>query len=549
MSTRNNSGCGFLPVMGLTAIVAAGSAGAYYYFQGELPFLSRETLTPLAAAKVIPDSAFASAYVSTNKRGWEHLSRYGTPQAKQEIQNSIDKLEKEAFSDKNISFEKDIKPWIDGVTIALLPPHKTTAVPENIQPLIVIGVKNKIKADQFSKKLEKQPGFQSEIREYQNITITKASNANGDNFSFALVGDRVILAEKDYTIETAIDTFNGGSSYADKPGVKDMLTRSLTINNSLLNVYIPNYAETMKQIINNTERDIPGSTLKQLDKVESIVIGIAAEKQGLHLQATTNLNPDFIDVIPSPVSGKILSEFPGKTFVLANGQGIDKGWSKLVETSDEEKELKGIVREIRKGFKQINLDVDREVFKWMDGEFGLGIIKLERGGIVNLGVGGMMMLETSDPNTGNNTLEKLNKLAQSQGGVTINKRNISGNQVTEWTFPQQGVVFSYGWLNNQNLMVTLGTSFEIVLQEKEQQALPQNPNFQGIKSLLPSDNLGYFYVNFSEVFEQFNQFSGSPITAENQAIIESIQGLGMTVTLPNKSTSQLDLVLSIKSEN
>ncbi|MGK7940312.1 MAG: DUF3352 domain-containing protein [Crocosphaera sp.] len=548
MSTGNNSGWGCLPIVGLTAVVAVGGVGAYYYFQGDLPFLPSQKMTPLVAAEVIPESAFASGHLSTKDKAWKQLSRYGTSEAKQEFQQSIDQWEKETFSDKSISLEKDILPWIDGVTFALLPPRKTAAVSETIQPLVVIGVKNKIKALQFAKKVEKETELESVTREYQKIAITTTRNESGDSFSFALLGDRLVVAENEYVIETAIDTFKGASSYADKPGVKEALEKSLTVKNSLLTIYIPSYGETLQKFLENTDETLPKSTLKQLDQVKSIVVGIGAEKKGFHIQAIAEHNVDLIDSIPPIVKGNILSEFPGSTFVLANGQGLAQGWQELVEASGEDYQIGSIVKQIRNGFKQINLDADRDVFNWMDGEFGLGIIQLERGGIANLGVAGMMMLETSDHTTGKNTLEKLNELAQETGNVTINQRKIKGTEITEWSVPAQGVVFSYGWLNDKDVAVTFGSSFEMVQEEKEQETLLNNPEFKEIKSMLPSDNLGYFYVNFSTIFQQLNTLPGNVIPPENKAILESIEGLGMTATFTNKSRSQLDLVLSIKSE-
>ena len=89
--------------------------------------------------------------------------------------------------------------------------------------------------------------------------------------------------------------------------------------------------------------------------------------------------------------------------------------------------------------------------------------------------------------------------------MKIQEKNMDGIDVVEWMFPLQGVVLSYGWLDNQNLMVTLGTSFEIIQDSKEQETLLENPNFNEIKSLLPSNNLGYFYVDFSQVSQQLNQ--------------------------------------------
>ncbi|MDJ0660134.1 MAG: DUF3352 domain-containing protein [Crocosphaera sp.] len=547
MSSSNKSGLGCLPLIGLTAIVAAGSAGAYYYFQGELPFLPSQTISPLMAAEVIPESAFASSYFSTNEQAWQQLSQYGSPEAKQDIQTRLDEWNQETLSDKDISFEKDIQPWIDGVTIAILPPRQSLPIPENAQFLMVIGVKNKIKAKQFFDKLKEEENLTIETREYQKVTIAKVKESSGDSFSFAFLDNRLVVAEKDHTIEIAIDSFQGAPSYADKPEVQELLKQSLSVKNTLLNIYIPNYSKTIEQFSENIDQPIPEKSLKQVDKVESILIGIGAEKQGLHLQAIANLNPDKIDQIPSSVPGNILSEFPGKTFLLANGQGIDQGWNQLVETGQEDQEINRFVREIRNGFRGINLDADREVFSWMDGEFGLGIIELERGGIANLGVGGMVMLETSDRQTANNTLEKLTQFANSSGNVTSNQKNIQGIDVVEWIIPLQGVVMSYGWVDKKNLMVTLGTSFEAINESKDQENLLENSNFNEIKSLLPSNNLGYFYIDFSQVSQQLNQLLTGGVPPESEPIIESIKGLGITATFPDKSTSQLDIFLSINS--
>ncbi|MEA5535591.1 DUF3352 domain-containing protein [Crocosphaera sp. XPORK-15E] len=547
MSIKNKSGCGFIPVIGITAILA-GSAGAYYYLQGELPFLPNQGMSPLEAVEVVPESAFASGYLSTNAQSWKNVSQYGTPDAQQKMQKNIEQWKTDSFSDKNINFEQDIQPWIDGVTFAFLAAPKTAKIDDNIKILVVVGINNKIKAAQFGKKLEQQPGMMSKEQKYQDIKIIETTQSNGDNFSWAVLGDRLILAEETDTIKYAIDTFKGNPSYAEKPGVKESFSDSLTLKNSFLQISIPNYGEMMTQVLANTPQDLPETTLKQLEKIESIFLGIGAEKEGLHLQVIANITPETLDDIPSSSAGKVLAEFPGSTLIFMNGKGIDKGWSKLLTEGSKDPDGEAFINEIRQGFSQMNLDADREVFGWLDGEFGLGIINLGRGGIANFGLGGMMLLETSDRSTGQQTLEKLNKLAQQNPSISLNQRNINNIEVTEWTVPQQGVIFSYSWLNNQNLMMSLGTSLETIKTQKEQQTLQNNPNFQSTTALLPNNNLGYFYVDINQVYTQFKAFSGSPVDPESQAIIESIQGLGMTVTFPNKTTSQLDLVLSIKSE-
>ncbi|MEM8779485.1 MAG: DUF3352 domain-containing protein, partial [Cyanobacteria bacterium P01_G01_bin.49] len=156
MSSPNRSGKGYLPLVGVTALLVAGGMGVYYYFQGHLPFLSGDGLTPLEAAEVVPESAFASSYISTRPQDWKQLSQYGTPEAKQVVEKNLELLETEAFSSPEISLEKDILPWLDGVTIAFLPDQTEVVSAEDLQILLVVGIKNKVKAAQFAQKLNKQ---------------------------------------------------------------------------------------------------------------------------------------------------------------------------------------------------------------------------------------------------------------------------------------------------------------------------------------------------------------------------------------------------------
>ena len=59
--------------------------------------------------------------------------------------------------------------------------------------------------------------------------------------------------------------------------------------------------------------------------------------------------------------------------------------------------------------------------------------------------------------------------------------------------------------------------------------------------------MGYFYLDFAQVTQQLEGLPGGTIPPESKLILESIKGLGMTVSFPNDSTSQFDAVLSIES--
>lgn len=549
MSTQNRSNLGYLPLIGIFALSVAAGVGIYYYFRGNLPFLSREGLTPLEAVEVVPESAFASSYVSTRPQDWKQLTQYGTVEAQQRIQNNLKQWEANTFSDLEISFEKDIQPWIDGVTFAILPNQQETDFSENFQVLIVIGIKNKLKAAQFARKLNQEPDVTLTERQYQDLKITDVTGINGDKFSFSLIENRLIVAQKSDLIEQAIDTFKTKNSYANEPGVKEMMSQSLSLKNSFLNVYVSDYEKIIDELLPNGSQNLPGVTLQQLKDLESVVIGMTAKKQGLHLQMVTQFAPDTVNSLPSPLAGNFLSKFPEQTMMFMNGQNIDKGWSTLVEQSTQDSYLEEIVEQIRQGFGRDKFDVDREIFGWLNGKFAIGMTTLERGGMANLGIAGMMILETSDRSRGENSLNKLNQWAQTEASLDTNQQKIGNMTVTEWRINQQGVILSHGWLDNQKLQVTLGTSWETIEQQKNKKSLQNNPKFSKIRSLLPSNNLGYFYLDLEQVINQITRFYGGAVDPQTETILNSFQGLGVTATSPNSATRQLDIVLSLKSIN
>lgn len=63
---------------------------------------------------------------------------------------------------------------------------------------------------------------------------------------------------------------------------------------------------------------------------------------------------------------------------------------------------------MRNFFKEVGFDVDWEVFSWMDGEFVFGLIVLNKGILVIIGVGAVMVFEISDCFIVEVILKKLN---------------------------------------------------------------------------------------------------------------------------------------------
>lgn len=81
-------------------------------------------------------------------------------------------------------------------------------------------------------------------------------------------------------------------------------------------------------------------------------------------------------------------------------------------------------------------------------------------------------------------------------------------------------------------------------------SLAQSQNFQEITSSLPKNNLEYFYLDLNQTVGQMvkiAQLQGTTPDSETMAILNSLQGLAVTATMPDKTTSQFNLLLAFKS--
>ena len=97
--------------------VAAGSAAVYFYFQG----LSQQVSNPQDSAKVVPDEAMMAAFISPNPQALSKLQRFGTPGAQKLIGQGLKGFQEQSLAGTQIDFDRDLKPWLGGVMVALLP--------------------------------------------------------------------------------------------------------------------------------------------------------------------------------------------------------------------------------------------------------------------------------------------------------------------------------------------------------------------------------------------------------------------------------------------
>lgn len=385
--------------------------------------------------------------------------------------------------------------------------------------------------------------------DYKGVEMVELSKAGATSTYSAVLGNYVAFSPEKRSVEWAIDTSKGGASLKDQPGAAKALGNGLNLDNSIAQLYIPDYGGLInQQLANSDQPPLSPNALKQLEALDNVVAGIGVEKEGIRIRALVELgetqeNPFVYESSP----GKILNVLPGDTLALLSGQNPQSFWQSFVKQSETNPELQVVVEGVKRQLEQLKLDPEQDVFSWMTGEFALAALPSSDKSILGaIGVAGAIVIESNDPDRTNTMLGKLDQLVE--GNLTVEKTEVASKAVTYWRLPQglfaNQAFLGYGWLNPTTLFVALGdTAPQSLLQPTA--LLTQNPEFQSLVTTLPKENGGYFYFKVAglkeaaQAAEIGGQYQALPV--ETQALIESVQSVGITTSQPSPQVSQVDV--------
>jgi len=544
----------FIPAVG-AAVLVAGSIAAYTYFKAP----SGGSSEALGSAKLVPSTALMATYITTDSQAWAKLRQFGTPEAQKLVAKGLENFNKQMFSDSNVSYEKDIKPWAGGVMIAVLPPNpvkpaqlKAPNTPINVQQesniLIIVAIKDKLSALNFANKLKSQKGVKFQESDYKGQKIIETTENGKPTYSVVLNNSHLVLAPEKQAVEKTIDTFKGESSFASKEGASSILNKGVDVKNSLAQIYVPDYAGMVQQLAAGSPqaKQLPPQALAQLKQIKSVIAGVGVDDAGVRVKAIANLDPQLNKFQYQSSPGSIVGQFPTGTFALISGNGISRGWETIVEESKNYPEMKQGLEQVRSQLKFVNIDLDKDIFGWMNGEFAFGAIPSNQGVLANVGFGGALVFDTSDRKTAEATLTKLDTLVKTQQ-INVANTNIGGKDVTEWQIPRQGALLAHGWLDQDTVFIALGGPVAEAIGDRKNPSLDNSDTFKAVTGSLPKPNGGYFYLDMDKT--QTVPLIKSLISSDANAItmLSSIRGLGFTATSPDKSTSELEMLLALKS--
>lgn len=376
--TQSNSkkkGCGCLPLLGV--IFLAGLGGGYFLFRNYLG----EELTHYSGAKIIPEEAVMTSFISTNSSDWSNLNQFGTAEAKKIINNNLQELEKEIITDDDsINYQKDIQPWLGGIMVTLLP-SKTEKF--NYDLALILGIKNKLKAWQFIEKITKDSEVEVEKKKYKDLSFYKYQETQNNTFFLSQFKNYLVLTSNQNTLEEIIDTFKGENSLANQENFNSTLNQKVTIKKPLMQIYLPDYEQLIQNAIKHSlsSKNEQPITTKKSTEIHSIVMSMGIEDNGIHFQALADL-PDYLDENKlnelNSVSNQLIKNIPENTIFMINGSGINQAWQAIEKQKKLIPDLNDFINYGEDFANQwFNIDLATDIFSWINQEFAVGVLTLD----------------------------------------------------------------------------------------------------------------------------------------------------------------------------
>ena len=342
----------------------------------------------------------------------------------------------------------------------------------------------------------------------------------------------VVASEKLKAVEYLIDAQTGTSKLADVPAFRRMLQDD-RYPKSLISGY-GNYALILQSDV--MKASTPASPLplfldspeykagfKLVESIQDRVDGFVwIQPEGLQVQASLHLKQP----LPLAMTGAfrspnaLVQRMPAVTYSMSDRSDLASFWKVAIAAIEVVPKFKKDLNSFRSySQKSFGLD-DRDIFPWMDQEYA-GFMFPTRSSIfskfepkLELGLGGI--IQTSQRPAATTALKKIEAalIKLSGGQMKVQSRSVNGQSLTSWEMPgfkgkndkSTVSVAAYQWASPDTLILFSGAESSANLLPKPWRSLDQSANFKAAIAPLPTDNLGYSYMNPPAILALANRF-------------------------------------------
>ena len=207
---------------------------------------------------------------------------------------------------------------------------------------------------------------------------------------------------------------------------------------------------------------------------------------------------------------RLLAYLPSNIYGAITSRNLNRQWQWFVEEAKLQPTYKMFVEGLRMTKPLIvasglDLDIEKDVISWMDGEYAFVAFPSDRSPFLELGTDLTLgaLVRTSKPDAANMALDKVAKflINLDKDAIEVKKRQVGNVLLTSIEVPdareagKTQSIFAYGWRDRQTLILTLGSAAASAFVPTAKPSLAESEMFREAIADMPQPNFGYFYLN------------------------------------------------------
>ncbi|NES86847.1 MAG: DUF3352 domain-containing protein [Moorea sp. SIO2B7] len=524
---------------------------------------------------LIPQEAIFVASISTDSKQWQQLQQWGTPEIQAALKRRLTRLSKSLLGSKSESYQNLIKPFIGKeVTLAYLhsnlaqstspTPSVTEYSPKNSSKqkslVLLLPLKNQLLAKQLWTQLNSQLKSKFGEKSYKKIKIKQIKN---NNYCISLIGRFIVVSTDFSSMKRVIDTHQDSASSVITPRAEKALANiSKTTDQNLAKFYL-NIPAALEFATTLSSRVILPESIQQQTK-QGIAGKVLLESEGLRIQGilwhklnnSDSQNLTLAKNLPTENSVKNMAQnLPIETQFMFAGGNIKQLWQDFVAESESNPlipiEFQPVI--LTNWIKSTtNLDWEQDFLPWMGDQISLALIPTKEE-IFTLGKNHhnqlegalVVMLQISDRDHGEQIWMQLDQTVATKHNFQVESFHQSAQPIFKWTSPGKKANFAYGWLEEDLLFFTLGSSIVPSLIEKPKQNLNGNELYQQtILTRLNPNQMQIFLDLDSPMRENIELLPFSP---KQKMFLKAINTIGFTTAITDEITTSFKIVIQPKT--
>jgi hypothetical protein len=536
-----------LPAVIITGCLVGVTAATYWVLTQQ----NRLTEMPVGA-NIVPQEALLTISMSTDENQWQQLRQFGTVQTQAELEKNFRQWRDRLITAYGYNYQRDIQPWIGKeATIAVLPPEINTNTTTNPAPtnqnqalLMVLPIADQAAAQQvWESKSQTQNKWIS--RNYKGTQIQETPGKGNTNYSAAVLDQRfIVVSDNSQATEKAIDTYQNGLSLAKVPGYITAINK-IAQPNRFAQVYLNVPIAARVAQANPAQTAIPQS-LARLKENQGLASTITIEPEGLRFRSISWLNPNSqrLHRVENSVR-QMQQRLPSETFMMLSGGNLQQLWQDYVTSSQSNPLAPFPPENLRAGFKSLTgLDLDRDLFGWMNSEFSLAIVPASAQAQQDFMLSLVLMIETRDRPAANKSFQQLEQVLQSRYQFKTQETQLGNNTVTNWIAPFGTLTATHGWLDNNVAFVTLGAPIVERLLPQPTKNLASTAQFQNTVPKLNPNN-GQFFLDINPTVKALPL---PQLIPGQNILLEATRSIGGTAAVSDERSIRYDIFVSLEKE-